>query len=81
LIESKEWVNRILLYNNMLFERIILESYKKVKLERPENILLLIEISGLECKLLKVYVSSSIEKKKKLCTTFLILKKMYLFVL
>jgi hypothetical protein len=54
MIESKELVHRILLYNNMLFKRIILQSYKIIKLGRPENILSLIEISGLEAKPLKV---------------------------
>jgi hypothetical protein len=47
MIDLKEWVNRILLYNNMLFKRIILQSYKIIKLGRPENILLLMEVSWL----------------------------------
>jgi hypothetical protein len=47
MIDLKEWVNRILLYYNMLFERIIQQSYKIINLGSPENILLLMEVSWL----------------------------------
>jgi hypothetical protein len=62
MIESKEWVNRILLYKNMVFKRIIQQSYKIINLGSPENILLLMEVSWLSPKFLKIYVSNGIEE-------------------
>jgi hypothetical protein len=53
----------ILLYNKIFSDRIIIMAYNKVKLRRPENIPLLMEVSLLEPKSLRVYVSSYIRSK------------------